>query len=244
MPGTSRGVGIEGYVPDRSGTIGTGSSSRYPGGSAPRMSGTTMGGAGTKAPQVDTKKLLDGIFGGGSGSMGNTKPIQKQDLTPMNLRVQQDPAMAGVLREMEQAQQGLAAGNDIDAINAMQRQRDVLSGLSKELGVRAGSRGFGPDSMLGQRGLFRQGQRDISGLNANLASDARKQGIGLLGQRAGATAQQGQLTQGQQNFALNQWQAQQQANLAQQQMAETQQQNNFNNQLSLFNTLSNFYSGT
>ena len=161
----------------------------------------------------------------------------------MNIKVQQDPTMAGILGEMKTAQQSLAAGTDIDAINAMQRQRDLLSGLSKELGVRAGARGFGPDSMMGQRDLFRQGQRDISGLNANLASDARRQGRELLGQRAGAAGTQGQLTLGQQNYALNQWQAQQQASMAQQQLADQQQQNNFNNQLSLFNTLSNFYSG-
>ena len=154
--------------------------------------------------------------------------------------------MEGILNEMQTQQKGLAAGNDIDAINALTRQRDMASGMMREYGAMAGQRGFGPDSGvadIGRSRLMGQFSRNQQGLNAGLASDARRQQQSLLGQRAGSTAQQAQNTLGQQNYALNQWNSQQQAANASAQLAEQQQQNNFNNQLGLFNTISSYYSG-
>lgn len=204
------------------------------------------GGGPSGGPAVDPKKLLGDIFGTGGGSMGNTQPIKPQNLTPMNINVQQNPAMEGILGEMKQQQAGLAAGNDIDATNALMRQRDMASGMMKEYGAMAGRRGFGPSSGMadiGRSRLMGQFSRNATGMNAGLASDARRQQREMLGQRAGTTAQQAAITQGQQNFALNQWQAQNGMALQAQQAADQQQQNNFNNQMQLFNTLSNFYSG-
>lgn len=211
-------------------------------------SGSGYSGSGYAGGQGSKKAsdILGGIFGTGGGSMGNTQPVPQQNLTPMNINVQQNPDMQGIIGEQKKLQQGLAAGNDIDAINSMTRNRDMMSGMMKEYGAQAGSRGFGGGSGIadiGRSRLLSQGSRNQTGLNAQLTSDARQQQRGLLGERANTIGSQANITNNQQNFALNQWQAQNQASLANRQLADQQQQNNFQNQMQLFNTMGNYFTG-
>lgn len=128
----------------------------------------------------------------------------------------------------------------------MGRQRDLASGYAKEGLSGALDKGFGSDSGVAQKARLSSlsaGQTASGALNAGLTSDARKQQLDALQGRTSLEGTQAGITQGQQNFALSSWQANQQSQQAAAQLAAMQQQNSFNNQLNVLNTLSNFYTG-
>lgn len=169
-------------------------------------------------------------MGGAPGAGGSVPPAPT-----FNSDVARDPHLDDMYGAYGDYRSKLAAGNDTDAINAMQRNRDLMSGMMKEAGgnaARNGTFGTGVGAQM-QSNIMTGGMKDLAGLNANLTSDARKQQLTALGgQTAAAQAQTNYLT-GQQNYSLAQWTAQQQAQQSAAQMANQQQQNQWNNQMAL-----------
>jgi len=182
--------------------------------------------------------------------------------TPPNFQstAQRDPQLDAMYQrygQQDQAYQGqinsLAAGNDRDAINAMQRQRDMLSGMQSEGAENSARRGLGPNTGAAQQtqnDLQQRGLQSMSGLNAGLASDARRQQLaalsgqtGVLGQQTGAAQASSAAMLGQQQQGLDQWRTQQQANLGAAQLAAMQNQNLWQNQMGLFQAMTPFYQG-
>ena len=170
---------------------------------------------------------------------------QQVKIPPYNSSVQQNPQANKVMQNTEAYRQSLAAGNDQDAINAMQRNRDLASGLYKEVSAGALGRGQTESSagLTAQRQLI-AGQQAAGQTNAALTSDARRQQAGLLGQQGNLAIGQAGVTLGQQNYQLQQWQAQQQAAQAAAQLAAMQQQQQYQNQIGLLSSLAPFFTGT
>jgi len=193
-----------------------------------------------------------GGFGGGLGSLaglgGFGASSAGSSYQPGNFtsNVQENPQLAALRGEMSKYQQGLGDGSDIDARNAMGRQRDIASGYAKEGMNQALDAGFGSDSGVAQK--FRKsgiesGQMASAGLNSALTSDARSKQLQALTGRVGLESTQAGITQGQQNYALNAWQANQQAQQAAAQLQAVQQQNQMQNQLALLQASKSMYSG-
>src|SRR5262245_24668364 len=228
-PGSSTRVGASGP----SGGIytgGVGAVSPYGGGGA-GSSYTYLGNVGVGGIAPPSAMSYGGGFGGGPSLGFNT---------------QRDPQIEALQGEMAGYQRSLAAGNDADAQLAMQRQRDLASGMAKEGLQGAQDRGFSADTGYAQQrrlqGLDASAQAQAA-LNTNLTSDARRQQLAALqGRGQLATAQAG-ILQGQQNYLLNQWQAQQDAARAQAQFQAAQQQNAFQNQMALANQARSMYTG-
>ena len=183
---------------------------------------------------------------------------------PFTSTAARDPQLQAMYDAWGQYRGGLAAGNDVDAINAMQRQRDLASGMASEMESNAAMRGLGPESGASQYLQMRgreQAGRTQAGLNAALTSDARRQQMAALGGQTGAAqasasdlnAQRGLdisrygaqtgAALGQQQYGLAQWQAGQQAAQAQAQMQAIQNQNLWNQQMQMMNLANNIYSG-
>lgn len=183
---------------------------------------------------------------------------------PFTSTAERDPYLQQMYQDWGTYRGQLAAGSDIDAINTLQRQRDLTSGMLSELGQNAAMRGLGPESGASQylqaRGAG-QAQRNMAGLQAQLASDARRQQLAALSGQTGAAqasaadlrgqqgldisrygAQTGAL-QAQQQFGLSQWQAQQQAAQAAAQLQAMQNQNLWNQQMQMMQMAGNIYSG-
>jgi len=159
----------------------------------------------------------------------------------MTSSTQQNPQLEALQGEFKDYQGSLAAGNDQDAINAMQRQRDLSSGMSKEFAANAGRRGLGPGSgasQLLQARMMDQAGRNQVGLNAGLASDARRQQLTALQGRGNLALGAASANLGQQNFGLSQWQAQQQAQMAQAQLQAMQNNQMWQQMMGLFNFMS------
>lgn len=204
------------------------------GGSVP-----TSGGVGGGMPNFNS---LFGSLGGGAGGGAGTS-YQPGNFTS---NVQENPQLAALRGEMGTYQSNLASGQDTDARNALGRQRDLASGYAKEGLGAAQDRGFGSDTGVAQKyrmNALNQGQQASAGLNAALTSDARKQQLNVMQGRVGLEGAQAGITQGQQNFALNAFQANQQAQQAAAQLQAVQQQNNFQNQLGIINAASRFFTG-
>lgn len=171
-----------------------------------------------------------GGFGSGGGS-GSYVP------TPFNSNTQTNPQIDGLLGEMKDYRGKLAGNVDHDATNAMQRQRDLASGQMKEFGAMAGRRGAGPGSgahaLLMRKGMDTS-NRNLAGLNADLASDGRKQYANALGQASSTAIGQAGVTLGQQQQGLAQWNSQQSAAQAAAQLKAMQDQNMWNNVMQIF----------
>ena len=160
---------------------------------------------------------------------------------PMQTHTQTNPQLQSLLGEYKQYQGGLAAGSDIDATLALQRQRDLTSGMAAEAEQGAIARtGVGGVSETARGNVLQAGTRGMSGLQAQLASDARSKQLAALQGRGQLELGQAGATQAQQQFGLSQWQAQQQAAQAQAQLAAMQQQNQFSNQMALANMYTGF----
>jgi len=228
------------------------------GGSYVPPQGVGTGGFGGGYPSTSSNGPGGAPSGGGSSWMGSSTPTSYQGAAstpatpassytpgPMNIQTQQNPQLEALQGEYAKYRSGLAAGSDQDATNTLQRQRDLTSGMAQEAGQNAAFR-MGPDSGAqgeATKNVWSQGAANLSGLNANLASDARNKQLNALNSQTGAAQGAAQIDQAQQNFALNQWQAQQSASQAQAQLAALQQQNGFQNQMSLANLAGSFYSG-
>lgn len=193
-----------------------------------------MAGIAMMKPKGPTGGSLAGVLGGkglpGGGQSSYVPP-------PMTTNVQANPQIGGILDEMAGYRKNLAANTDHDATNAMQRQRDLMSGQMKEFGAMAGARGARPGTgahaLLMRKGMD-SANRNLMGLNANLASDARQQYGQQLGAAGNLAVGQAGVTLGQQNFGLAQWSAQQQAAQAAAQLKAMQDQNMWNNISKMF----------
>lgn len=187
-----------------------------------------------------------GGFGGRGGFSGggfSQPPPVLYNPGAMNFNVQGNPQLDALQKEMADYRKGLAQGNNQDAILAMGRQRDLASGMAKEGLEGAKNAGFGSDTGYAQQRRLQglnAGQQAAAGLNASLTSDARRQQLSALGQESGLALGTAGANLGQQNFLLNQWQAQQQAQQAAAQLQAMQQQNQFNNNLNLVRTYTGF----
>jgi hypothetical protein len=171
-----------------------------------------------------------GGFGGGGGFNFNPPSAPAQvtySPSQFNSSVQQNPQIQALQDEAQKYQGSLAAGNDADAQLAMQRQRDLASGMAAEGLGGARNAGFGSDTGYAQQRRLKgldASQMAQASLNTGLTSDARKQQLAALQARGGLAADQAQITQGQQNYNLQQWQAQNQANLGAAQLQASQNQ--------------------
>lgn len=156
---------------------------------------------------------------------------------PMVQNTQSNPQLDALLGEMGSYRRGLAANTDHDAINAMQRGRDLASGQMKEFGALAGARGARPGtgahSLMVRRGLDAS-NRNLNTLNADLASDGRKQYANALGQASSTALGQANVTLGQQQHGLAMWNSQQGAAQAAAQLQAMQNQNMFNNMMQIY----------
>jgi hypothetical protein len=142
-----------------SGGRGSGRSSQYPPSQSSQSSGKTASGDGGKPPKAP----------------------------PLKLDVEKNPDIQRALQDTIQYRQQLGAGTDIDAINAMQRARDLSSGILREF------EGSGRASQLGgpgggaydlQRGdILREGLLSAQDVNAQNVAGARQLQLQALGQQ-------------------------------------------------------------
>lgn len=175
-----------------------------------------------------------------------------------------DPRLGGLANQAAQWQSGLSAGSDADAGLALQRARDMQSGQKSELADQlALESGFGGARNQKLAMLSAAQGRELAGLNADLAADARAKqaqafqlrgglensiaserlgtgSLNLQGTQANNAANLGnyqalqQATQAAQNLNLNAWQAAQQASAQQQQLAMQAQMANNQNYLQAY----------
>lgn len=211
-----------------------------------------MFGGGTNS-QLPWNRQPQGVQQGWPGMGAQPATPYTYQAPPMTSQAQRDPYLMQIFQANEAYRNQLAQNTDQDAILAQQRQRDVSSGIMNELTENAAQRGIGPDSGASQW-MQMQGadaaRRGQASLNADLASQGRNMQMGALGQSgqlAGAAA--GNLLS-QQNYALDQWRAQQQAAQSQAQLQLAAQNSAYNNmaqmaqlQMQALNAMSNFYSG-
>ena len=210
-----------------------------PGGIAPPKKPTSnsahaaLFGGGGGGGSFGSTPIANPFTGGGGGGSGGGSYVP----TPFQSNVQTNPQIDALMGEMEGFQKNLSAGTDRDATNAMQRQRDLASGQMKEFGAMAGGRGVGPGSgafaLLQRRGLDNS-NRNLMGLNAQMAGDARNKQMQMFSQRSGTALGQAGVTLGQQQYGLSQWQAQQQAAQAASQLQAMQNQNMWNNMMNMW----------
>jgi hypothetical protein len=159
------------------------------------------------------------VFGNNSRLGANGQPIPGFGGTSGLSSTPTYPGFDDLRRELQQYRSELAAGNDVDATNALARERDLASGMAAEAGqsaaFRVGSRSGIPGAAAGQ--VLGGAKRDLSGLNANLASDARSQRLNALMGEANVLGSQAGVGLAQQNFNNQWWQSQQSNALAWQQ---------------------------
>ena len=237
---------------------------------------TSRGGFGMglgNAPKPPTFPTFPDIFGGGQQQQGGVQQGwygQRQPGTspaapvppggpysfnppPMTSQAQRDPYLMQIFQANEAYRKQLASNTDQDAILAQQRQRDVSSGIMNELSENAAQRGLGPESGASQWMQMRgadAARRDQAGLNATMASQGRNMQMGALGQSGQLAGGMAGNLLGQQNYALDQWRAQQAAAQAQAQLQLSAQNSAYQNmaqmaqlQMQALNAMSNFYSG-
>ncbi len=145
----------------------------------------------------------------------------------------------------------LAANNDLSATQAMQRQRDAMSGLAKEYQTGASARGIRGTGAAEQdliNKVITPGQQQLAQLNAGLANSGRQQQFGALqGENSalngmqGATNNSAQWQQAQQNMGLETWKAQQNNMLAQWQLQNQQQNQGVSQMMALLGAVGNLY---
>lgn len=189
---------------------------------------------------------LSSLLGGGGSAPGGppqaqavskpANPAVSYSAEPFSVSSQENPQMAALIGDMGAYRGQLAGNTDLEATQALQRQRDLTSGMAEEFGVNPAMRGIGGSGAAQQELMKRvvePGQQQMSQLNAQLASDARTQQREAMGQQAGMVGQQAGITQAQQDFGLNAYQARQQAQLGAAQLEAMQRNNNTNNALQL-----------
>jgi hypothetical protein len=175
-------------------------------------------GSGQRRPSntgiYDTK-----IFGGGPNLGANGQPYPGFGGTSGLSSTPTYPGFDDLRQELQQYRGELAAGNDVDATNALSRERDMASGMASEASqhaaFRTGSQSGLPGAAAGQ--VLGGAKRDLSGLNASMASDARRQRLDALMGEANVLGSQAGVGLAQQNFNNQWWQSQQSNALAWQQ---------------------------
>lgn len=183
-----------------------------------------------------------GGSGAGSGGGMTGGGFQMPSYPSFTSNTATNPQLDALSGEWAKYRGSLAAGNDQDAINAMQRQRDLASGALKEASGVMSARGRTPGSgayNLTASGIINQGQRNAAGVNAAMTSDARRQQMAALQGETNTALGQAGVTLGQQQFGLDAWRAQTGAALSAAQLGAMQQQNGFNNNMRMLD----FYSG-
>lgn len=78
------------------------------------------------------------MFGNATGQAGGMNTPNQfgpwSSPPPAQQQTQRNPQLQAIQGDYQKYREGLAAGTDQDAINAMQRQRDLTSGMAKEAG--------------------------------------------------------------------------------------------------------------
>lgn len=143
---------------------------------------------------------------------------------PLAVSAERDRNLERLVGEAGSFRSSLAAGVDQDAVNALLRQRDIVSGMAKEAGqLRALSSG-GPESGVTSQAItdvLQSGGRDLARLNADLAAGGRSAQLSALGAEVGAAGASAGQVNAAQNFALDTWRANQNV-LADQARAENE----------------------
>jgi hypothetical protein len=120
--------------------------------------------------------------------MPNYPAVNQSDPHPQLQALMGDWANMG--NEWSNFRGELAAGKDRDAVNAMNRQRSLTSGVASEVGSNALQRlgsGSGVAEKLRGRALM-SGASDASSLNADLAAGSRQAQLQALSGQTGALA--------------------------------------------------------
>lgn len=228
-----------------------------------RHGGAVIGGNVPLGGQVPATLPPPAIFGGsGSGSTGiqwgnwgsGSAQAQADSLgpsvtvkkVPINTKVQQNPDVGKVIQEYQDTLGQLGANTDADAISAMQRQRDVTSGMASEAAANAAMRGFSAGTGVNQSATneqYARGAEAQAQLNAANVSDARRRRESLLGGAAGAALGGAANQVSQQGVLLDQAKLQQDTENFQAQLEAMRNQNAFQNQLAILNAMGSFYSG-
>lgn len=209
--------------------------------------GLGLSGGGFTGPMPSRASTMGG-GGAGAGSNTNIKASTSPGLGAgqFNVNSQLNPQLQAMAGKYSQFGSQLAQGSDQDAILAMQRQRDLLSGMAKEFEGQASQQGI-LGSGAAQQELLNKivnpGQAQIQQLNANLTSDARNKQFQALSGEAGLTGQQAGWQQAQQQLGLDAWKAQQQNEIARAQVQASMQNQQMNQMLSLVGLLNNMYTG-
>jgi len=165
-------------------------------------------------------------------SVSQSAPVQ------MNTNVAPHPELMQTLGSIRDYRGQMGAGSDVDAINAMQRQRDYASGQAKEASASAGSRGFAPGTgvnALMQERARRAGTQAAGNVNAASVSDARNKQLSALGLESGAAGNVAQNQLGAGQLAVGQYSAQTSANNAAAQLQALQNKQQTDVMMSLMN---------
>jgi hypothetical protein len=222
-------------------------------GSPPSLSSLFAGlgvGGGGGAPGGGTSGNT-GVFNPGTGTGSNT---------PLSLSAPENPRLTGMIGDFagmkdQYSQYGkdLASASDLSATQAMQRQRDAMSGMAKEYELGASARGIRGSGAAEQdliNKVIKPGQNSITQLNQDLANKGREQQFNTLGGefnalqgKQGASNSSANWQQSQQNLGLEAWKAQQNNMLAQWQLQNQQQNQGVNQMLALMSSIGNLYSG-
>jgi hypothetical protein len=212
-----------------------------------------MGGLGTQGQGMWSAGM------GGRGNAGQNKgPMKPQQSGGVNgggisvpgsnlsVSTQTNPQLDALIGDYQQYRGGLADATNLEGTQAMQRQRDAISGMAKEFGESAASRGLYGSGAAAQdleNRVLRPGMDSLGKLNADITSDARRQQLAALQGQGSMVGQQANVSLGQQQLGLDTWRAQQQAALQQAQLQQSQQDQGFSQLMALTGLINNMYSG-
>lgn len=158
----------------------------------------------------------------------------------------QNPQLAALQQDAATMQSQLAGNTDLEATQAMQRERDATSGMAKEFGADLASRGIlgsGAGVQDLQNRIIEPGAQRMTQANVALTNAGRDKQMAALSQRQGLTQDQIAQQQAQQQFGLSAWQAAEQQKLAGAQLQAMQRNQGVQNLSSIIGLLGNIYSG-
>lgn len=202
------------------------------------------GSAASGSGGANLQQMLSGLSGSGGG--GGSQPAIAYTPSEMNISAQQNPQLAALQGDAARLRGNLAANTDQDAVLAMQRQRDDISGMAKEFGEGAAQRGLlgtGAAQQDLMKKVIEPGQQALAQTSAQMASEGRNRQLAALQGEAGMAGEQARLMQAQQNFGLQSWEARNAANLSAAQLQAQQQANQSNRVSQLASLLGSFYTG-
>lgn len=193
--------------------------------SPPLIGGAGMGGLLPKGPNTGfSPNAVGGQAGGGAGAPGAAGPAGAGAGGTTNLS-QNNPDIAYASAAMKQRYEGdNGAGRAIDL--AMGKIRDSAEGERRAAAGRRSARGVsgtGVDS-YDERNIEGSTQRAQAGAASDIAFGSEQAKTGLLDKLVGAGTAQGNLGLGERSLALQQYNAQQQAEFERAQAARAQEQ--------------------